>query len=139
MFSAAAHISQSIYIKDVEAVEFFLLPLPAPYNISRFRVCFHFQPLSSKCFRFHKKFNSFHRFRFHIPAPCFMKNASQKVKCLKKSNASEFASAFSFFLQSTSTKIYFQLPLPVFAFTSLIYITINSPTLDKRLKNYRYH
>jgi len=38
----------------VEAVEYFLLPLPALYKVSRFRVCF----------------------RFYIPAPCFMKNAS---------------------------------------------------------------
>ena len=32
-----------------------LLPLPAPFQHFRFRVCFRFQPLSSKCFRFHKK------------------------------------------------------------------------------------
>ena len=32
----------------------FLLPLPAPDRISRFRVSFHFQSFSSKCFRFHK-------------------------------------------------------------------------------------
>ena len=30
------------------------LPLPAPDTISRFRVRFHFQSLSSKCFRFFK-------------------------------------------------------------------------------------
>jgi len=48
--------------RDVETVEYF--PLPAPYKVSRFRVCFRFQLLSSKYFR------------FHIPAPCFMKNAS---------------------------------------------------------------
>jgi len=55
----------------VEAVEYFLLPFPAPFKVSRFRVCFRFQRL------------------------------------LKKSNASEFASASSFFLQnaSASTKI----------------------------------
>jgi len=55
-------------IRDVKAVEYFLLPLPAPYKISRFRICFRFQLLSLKCFRFHKKFNRFHRFRFHISA-----------------------------------------------------------------------
>ena len=33
----------------------FLLLLPALDRISRFRVCFRFQSLSSKCFRFHKK------------------------------------------------------------------------------------
>ena len=32
-----------------------LLPLPAPFQRFRFRVHFRFQPLSSKCFRFHKK------------------------------------------------------------------------------------
>jgi len=44
----------SVYIRDVEAVEYFLLPLPAPYKVSRFRICFRFQLLSSKCFRFRK-------------------------------------------------------------------------------------
>jgi len=39
----------------VEAVEYFLLPFSAPYKVSLFRVCFRFQLLSSKCFRFHKK------------------------------------------------------------------------------------
>jgi len=38
--------------RDVEAVEYFLLRLPAPYKVNRFRVCF--QLLSSKCFRFNK-------------------------------------------------------------------------------------
>ena len=32
-----------------------LLPLPAPFQHFRFWVRFRFQPLSSKCFRFHKK------------------------------------------------------------------------------------
>ena len=32
-----------------------LLPLPAPFQHFRFRVRFCFQPLLSKCFRFHKK------------------------------------------------------------------------------------
>ena len=35
-----------------------LLSLPAPFQHFRFRVCFSFQPLSSKCFRFHKKLTS---------------------------------------------------------------------------------
>jgi len=43
----------------VEAVEYFLLPLPAPYKVSRFRVCFRFQLFSSKCFRFHKRLTAF--------------------------------------------------------------------------------
>ena len=42
-----------------------LLPLPALFQHFRFR----YQPLSSKCFRFHKKLTaSSFRFRFHIPA-----------------------------------------------------------------------
>jgi len=53
----------------------FLLPLPAPYKVSRFLVCFHFQLLSSECFRSHKNLTA-SRFRFHIHASCFMKNAS---------------------------------------------------------------
>ena len=32
----------------------FLLPLSAPAKIIRFRIRFHFQSFSSKCFRFHK-------------------------------------------------------------------------------------
>ena len=44
-----------------------LLPLSATFQNFRFRVCFRFQPLSSKCFWFHKKINSYHRFHFHIP------------------------------------------------------------------------
>ena len=50
-----------------------LLPLPAPFQHFRFRVRFRFRPLSSKCFRFHKKLTastasaSSFRFRFHIP------------------------------------------------------------------------
>jgi len=59
-----------LQIRDVEAVEYFLLPLPALYKISRFRVCF--QLVSSVLPRLQK----FNRFRFHIPAPCFIKNAS---------------------------------------------------------------
>ena len=45
-----------------------LLPLPAPFQHFRFQVCFRFQPLSSKCFRFPKKVTaSSFRFRFHVP------------------------------------------------------------------------
>jgi len=56
----------------------FLLPPPAPHKVSRFRVCFRFYLLSSKCFRFHKNITAFHRlsFRFHISGPYCMKNAS---------------------------------------------------------------
>jgi len=48
----------SVPHKDVEAVEYFLLPLPAPYKV-RFRVCSRFQ--------LPQKFNRFHRFRFQLP------------------------------------------------------------------------
>jgi len=40
-----------------------MLPLPAPYKVSRFRVRFRF---SSKCYRFHKNL-TVSSFRFHIP------------------------------------------------------------------------
>jgi len=53
---------QCVLVRDVEAIEYFLLPLPTPYKVSHFRVCF--QLLSSKCFH------------FHIPAPSLIKNAS---------------------------------------------------------------
>ena len=52
----------------------FLLPLRAPARISRFRVCFPFQSLLSKCFRFHIKFN-----RFHIPAQYETAKKSRQV------------------------------------------------------------
>jgi len=64
----------------VEAVEYVLLP--ASYKVSRFRVCFRFLLLSSKCFCFHfqKKLTAStafaSSFRFDFPASCFMKNAS---------------------------------------------------------------
>jgi len=83
--------------RDVETVDDFLLPLPTPYKVSHFRVCFRFQLLSSKCFRFHisthvlwkmlqslllfpasffkvftlpQKFNRFH-FQLSLPHPWF--------------------------------------------------------------------
>jgi len=68
----------------VETVEYFLLPLPAPYKVSRFRVCFRFQLLTSKCFRFHKNLTASAStslphvlWKMHpIPAP-------QNVKCFR--------------------------------------------------------
>jgi len=62
----------------VEAVEYFLLPLPAPYKVSRFRVCFPFQLFSSKCSYFHKNLtaSTASSFHFHIAAAYFLKNAS---------------------------------------------------------------
>jgi len=57
---------------DVEAVEYFLLLLPGPYKVSPFRICFRFQLLSSKCFRFHKNL-TVSSFRFHIHASVYTK------------------------------------------------------------------
>jgi len=46
-----------------------MLPLPAFQKDKCFRVCFRFQFLSSKCFRFYKNLTaSASSFRFHIPA-----------------------------------------------------------------------
>ena len=46
-------------VENPEAPDFEkMLPLPAPFQDFRFRVRFRFQPLSSKCFRFHKKFTA---------------------------------------------------------------------------------
>jgi len=39
------------HTRDVEAVEYFLLPLPAPYKVSRFWICLHFRSLSSTIHR----------------------------------------------------------------------------------------
>jgi len=89
------------WIRDVEAVEYFLLPLPAPNKVSCFRVYFRYQLLSSKCFRFHTNLTA-------VPLPhsfpmfygkCF------RFRLLKKSITSEFFSASSFFLQSTSNLV----------------------------------
>jgi len=44
----------SLQSRDVEAVEYFLLPLPAPY-----KVYFRFELLSSKCFHFQKNLTAF--------------------------------------------------------------------------------
>jgi len=90
--------SERLYeIRDVEAVEYFLLPLPAQYQVSRFRVYFRFQFLSSKCFRFHKSLTAYPCRMFY--EKCF------RFRLLKKSNASEFASPSRFFLQSASASI----------------------------------
>jgi len=90
-----------VLIREVEAVEYFLLPIPAPYKVSRFQVCFHFQFLSAKCFRFHKKLTALPHLSLMFYEKCF------RFRLLKKLNAFEFASSSSFFLQSASasTKI----------------------------------
>jgi len=55
--------------RDVEVVEYFLLPLPAPLKVSCFRVRFRFQLILSKRFRFLQKFTA-SSFRFF----CFLSN-----------------------------------------------------------------
>jgi len=103
-----------IYNRDVEAVEYFLLTLPAPYKVSRFRVYFRFQLLSLKCFRFHKNLTtsniSSSSFRFHIPKNTPTFGSSKKVKC--------FRVRFRFQLLSSKC---FRKNLTASASTSLIY------------------
>jgi len=93
-----AKVRKLFLTKDVEAVEYFLLQLPAPYKVSRFRVCFRFQLLSSKCFCLHKNLTA-------STASAFLPHVLRKMLPLptpQKSNASEFVSASSFFLKSAS-------------------------------------
>jgi len=63
---AQSHLS--VRTRDVEAVEYFLLPLPTPCKVRLPASFFKVLPLTQK----------FHRFQlpFHIPALCLMKNAS---------------------------------------------------------------
>jgi len=71
-------------LKDVGAVEYFLLTLPAPYKVSRFRVCFRFQILSSKCFRFHKNLTASASTSLpHVLWKMLPLLAPQKVKCFR--------------------------------------------------------
>jgi len=97
--------------RDVEAVEYFLLPLPAPYKVSRFEVCFRFQILSSKCFRFHTNLTAF-SFRFHIPNPCFMKNVSASSSSKSQMLPSSLPASFFKVLPLPQKFNRFQLPLP---------------------------
>jgi len=68
-------LTLDVTTNHVEAVECFLLPIPAPYKVPSLPSLL---PLLASFFKvlpllFPQKFN---RFRFHIPVPCFMKNAS---------------------------------------------------------------
>jgi len=68
----------SVETRNVEAVEYFLLP----YKVSRFRICFHLQFLSSKCFRFHKNLTA--SASTSLPMfyeKCFRFGSSKNVKC----------------------------------------------------------
>ena len=72
----------------------YLLPLPAPDRISRFRVRFFFQSFSSKCFRFHK----------NLTASASTSLLSMKqliVFSLKKSRQVYFVSYFIWLVLST--------------------------------------
>jgi len=67
----------SFISKDVEAVEYFLLPLPALLEVPCFRVCFRFLTLGIFCFRF--------RLRIKLVASAsslFCQNASASFKIL---------------------------------------------------------
>jgi len=75
--------------QDVEAVEFFLLSLPAPLEVSCFRVCFRVHTLGIFCFRFQLRI----KLAVSLPLPAYF------VKTLPLS--SEFYR--------------FQLPLPPFS------------------------
>jgi len=90
---ASAQVNICVQNRDVEAVEHFLLPLPAPYKVSRFRVCFRFQLLSSKCFCFHKNLTA------STSQPNVLWKAlptSQKVKCFRVCFRFQFLSSKCF-------------------------------------------
>ena len=61
-----------------------MLALPAPFQHFRFR----FRPLSSKCFRFHKKLtaSTTSSLRFHIPGSKHVKDARfvSNLRCAQK-------------------------------------------------------
>jgi len=88
----------------VEAVEYFMFPLLASF--------FKVLPLLLP-----QKFNRLSRFRFHIPAPCFMKNAFVSGSSKSKMVPSSLPLPASFFkvllLAQKFNRFYrFQLPLP---------------------------
>jgi len=62
-YKSISHRSTSIYFRDVEAVECFLLPLPIPLEVSCFRVRFRFLILGILCFRFQLRIKLAGRFR----------------------------------------------------------------------------
>jgi len=107
------------YSQGCGSSKIFLLPFPALYKVSRFRVCFRFQLFSSKCFRFQlpQKFN-----RFHIRAPCFMKNTSISGSSKSQMLPSSLPLPASFFkvlllplpqkFNRFQHRFNFQLPLP---------------------------
>jgi len=66
----------------MEAIKYFLLLLPAPYKVSRFRVCFRFQPLSSKYFCFHKNLTASTSLP-HGLLKMLLLSAPQLVKCFR--------------------------------------------------------
>ena len=64
-------IAMRVWFRDVEAVKFLMLPLPALFEVLWLRVRFCFQSLSSKCFPLNKNLTactvSASSFRFHTP------------------------------------------------------------------------
>ena len=46
------HFPRQVYIRDVEAVKFLMLPLPAPLEVLCFQVRFRFLTFRIFCFRF---------------------------------------------------------------------------------------
>jgi len=59
----------------MEAVEYFLLPIPAPFEVSCFRVCFRFLTLEIFCFRFRLRIKLVAS-EFPSPSSSFCQNAS---------------------------------------------------------------
>ena len=62
-----------------------LLPLSAPFQHFRFL----FQPLSSKCFRFHKKLTASTAFSFHFHIPGVKTRLSSHILCHFKRHGSQ--------------------------------------------------
>jgi len=94
--------------RDVEAIEYFLLPLPASI-LQRLKVLrFHKNLIASTASSF--------RFHFYIPAPCFMKNASasgsSRSKCFRACFRFQLISSKCFHFHKKFNRFRFQLPLP---------------------------
>jgi len=101
-------------IRDVEAVEYFCFRFQLRIScllrqVSRFPVCFRFQLLSSKCFRFHKNLTASaslpHVLWKMLPAP-------QKVKCFRVCFCFQFLSSkcIRFHKNLTSSSFRFHIP-----------------------------
>jgi len=98
----------------------FLLPLPALYKVSRFRVCFRFQLLSSKCLRFHKNLTASTSLTHE---KCF------RFRLLKKSNASEVCFLFHKNLTASTASASTSLVCTFFLCTLYIIYVKNCPLI----------